>query len=39
MLIRPHSKMILREALDSDSDFLAKSNIMDYSCAMTDCRK
>lgn len=30
-LIRPHSKVVLREAIRSDADFLAKSNIMDYS--------
>ncbi|KAF7358551.1 hypothetical protein MVEN_00906500 [Mycena venus] len=30
-LVRPHSKLVLREALKSDADFLAKSNIMDYS--------
>lgn len=31
MLVPPHSKLILREAVQNDSDFLAKSNIMDYS--------
>lgn len=31
MLVRPHSKRVLREAIRSDADFLAKSNIMDYS--------
>ncbi|KAJ7078985.1 hypothetical protein C8R43DRAFT_910254 [Mycena crocata] len=30
-LVRPHSKVVLREALRSDAEFLAKSNIMDYS--------
>ncbi|KAF9527482.1 hypothetical protein CPB83DRAFT_856253 [Crepidotus variabilis] len=30
-LVRPHSKVILREAIKNDADFLAKSNIMDYS--------
>ncbi|KAI0314043.1 hypothetical protein OF83DRAFT_1138748, partial [Amylostereum chailletii] len=30
-LVHPHSKVILREGLRSDCDFLAKSNIMDYS--------
>jgi 1-phosphatidylinositol-3-phosphate 5-kinase len=31
MLVRPHSKVVLREAIKSDSEFLSKSNIMDYS--------
>ncbi|KAH8833483.1 hypothetical protein DL96DRAFT_1457068 [Flagelloscypha sp. PMI_526] len=31
MFIRPHSKHVLREALKGDADFLARSNIMDYS--------
>ena len=31
MLVRPHSKIVLREAIKNDSDFLSKSNIMDYS--------
>ncbi|KAG6816538.1 hypothetical protein H0H87_005315 [Tephrocybe sp. NHM501043] len=31
MLVRPHSKQVLRSAIRSDADFLAKSNIMDYS--------
>lgn len=31
-LIKPHSKAVLQEALRSDAEFLAKSNIMDYSC-------
>ncbi|KAF9445443.1 hypothetical protein P691DRAFT_710328 [Macrolepiota fuliginosa MF-IS2] len=31
MLLQPHSKHVLREAIRSDADFLAKSNIMDYS--------
>ncbi|KAF5373740.1 hypothetical protein D9758_000701 [Tetrapyrgos nigripes] len=30
-LVCPHSKIILREAIKSDADFLSKSNIMDYS--------
>ncbi|KAJ7625739.1 hypothetical protein FB45DRAFT_922194 [Roridomyces roridus] len=30
-LVRPHSKLVLREAIRSDAEFLAKSNIMDYS--------
>jgi 1-phosphatidylinositol-3-phosphate 5-kinase len=31
LLIQPHSKHILQEAIKADADFLAKSNIMDYS--------
>ncbi|KAG6852316.1 hypothetical protein C0991_000959 [Blastosporella zonata] len=31
MLVHPHSKQVLRTAIRSDADFLAKSNIMDYS--------
>ncbi|KAH0580710.1 hypothetical protein H2248_002196 [Termitomyces sp. 'cryptogamus'] len=31
ILVRPHSKQVLRAAIKSDADFLAKSNIMDYS--------
>ncbi|TFK21691.1 hypothetical protein FA15DRAFT_672317 [Coprinopsis marcescibilis] len=31
MLVRPHSKLVLTSALRSDAEFLAKSNIMDYS--------
>ncbi|KAG6914163.1 hypothetical protein DXG01_002001 [Tephrocybe rancida] len=31
MLVRPHSKQVLRAAIRSDADFLARSNIMDYS--------
>ena len=31
MLVRPHSKKVLEEAIRSDAEFLAKSNIMDYS--------
>ncbi|KAJ3539164.1 hypothetical protein NMY22_g4858 [Coprinellus aureogranulatus] len=31
MLVRPHSKRVLQEAIKSDAEFLAKSNIMDYS--------
>ena len=34
LLVRPHSKVVLREAIKIDLDFLAKSNIMDYSCAL-----
>ncbi|KAI9060832.1 hypothetical protein FKP32DRAFT_1632308 [Trametes sanguinea] len=30
-LVRPHSKVILHEAIKADCDFLARSNIMDYS--------
>ncbi|KAL0570221.1 hypothetical protein V5O48_011743 [Marasmius crinis-equi] len=30
-LVRPHSKLVLREAIRNDAEFLAKSNIMDYS--------
>lgn len=30
-LLKPHSKAVLREAIRADADFLAKSNIMDYS--------
>ncbi|KAH9895675.1 hypothetical protein C8Q73DRAFT_644565 [Cubamyces lactineus] len=30
-LVRPHSKVVLQEAIKADCDFLAKSNIMDYS--------
>lgn len=31
MLVRPHSQQVLCSAIRSDADFLAKSNIMDYS--------
>jgi len=31
ILVRPHSKVMLREAIKSDSSFLSQSNIMDYS--------
>lgn len=31
ILVQPHSKLVLREAIQNDSDFLSKSNIMDYS--------
>jgi hypothetical protein len=31
MLIQPHSKTILRDGIKSDSEFLSRSNIMDYS--------
>ncbi|KAI8977767.1 hypothetical protein BD414DRAFT_517021 [Trametes punicea] len=30
-LVRPHSKVVLQEAIKADCDFLARSNIMDYS--------
>ncbi|KAF9254634.1 hypothetical protein L218DRAFT_1082241 [Marasmius fiardii PR-910] len=30
-LVHPHSKLVLREAIRSDAEFLARSNIMDYS--------
>lgn len=30
-LVRPHSKIILQEAIRADCEFLARSNIMDYS--------
>lgn len=30
-LVQPHSKVVLQEAVKADSDFLARSNIMDYS--------
>ncbi|KAJ6475055.1 hypothetical protein C8R47DRAFT_1143386 [Mycena vitilis] len=30
-LVRPHSKVVLQEAIKNDAEFLAKSNIMDYS--------
>ncbi|KAL0059544.1 hypothetical protein AAF712_013689 [Marasmius tenuissimus] len=30
-LVRPHSKLVLREAIRNDAEFLARSNIMDYS--------
>ncbi|KIO23123.1 hypothetical protein M407DRAFT_27362 [Tulasnella calospora MUT 4182] len=31
LLVEPHSKAILKEAIHNDAEFLAKSNIMDYS--------
>ena len=31
MLVRPHSKEVLKAAIKSDAEFLSKSNIMDYS--------
>ncbi|CDO76841.1 hypothetical protein BN946_scf185033.g38 [Trametes cinnabarina] len=31
MLVRPHSKVVFQEAIKADCDFLARSNIMDYS--------
>lgn len=30
-LVRPHSKIVFQEAIKADCDFLARSNIMDYS--------
>ncbi|TFK37716.1 hypothetical protein BDQ12DRAFT_684579 [Crucibulum laeve] len=30
-LVRPHSKNVIREAIKSDAEYLARSNIMDYS--------
>ncbi len=30
-LVQPHSKVVLQEAIKADCEFLAKSNIMDYS--------
>ncbi|KAF8900880.1 hypothetical protein CPB84DRAFT_1747322 [Gymnopilus junonius] len=30
-LVRPHSKVVLREAIKNDAEFLSRSNIMDYS--------
>lgn len=30
-LLHPHSKLVLQEAIKGDSEFLSKSNIMDYS--------
>lgn len=33
-LVQPHSKVVLQEAVKADSDFLARSNIMDYSCVL-----
>ncbi|KAI0738229.1 hypothetical protein C8Q80DRAFT_1292532 [Daedaleopsis nitida] len=30
-LVRPHSKVVLQDAIKADCEFLAKSNIMDYS--------
>ena len=30
-LLHPNSKLVLQEAIKSDSEFLSKSNIMDYS--------
>jgi 1-phosphatidylinositol-3-phosphate 5-kinase len=34
-LVPPHSKVVLQEAIKTDSDFLARSNIMDYSYVET----
>ncbi|KAG9033163.1 hypothetical protein FRB95_000505 [Tulasnella sp. JGI-2019a] len=31
VLVEPHSKAILKEAMKNDAEFLARSNIMDYS--------
>ncbi|KAI0071370.1 hypothetical protein K474DRAFT_1669074 [Panus rudis PR-1116 ss-1] len=36
-LIYPHSKVVLDEAIRADCDFLAKSNIMDYSLLLGIC--
>lgn len=33
MLVHPHSKVVLSEAVRNDCNFLSKSNIMDYSYA------
>ena len=30
-LVQPYSKVVLQEAVKADCEFLAKSNIMDYS--------
>ncbi|CAL1702515.1 unnamed protein product [Somion occarium] len=38
-LLHPHSKIILDEAVHLDSDFLAKSNIMDYSLLLGVCEE
>lgn len=35
MLVRSHSKVILRDAIKNDCDFLSKSNIMDYSYGLS----
>jgi 1-phosphatidylinositol-3-phosphate 5-kinase len=39
LLVRPHSKLILQEAVKCDAEFLAKSNIMDYSYVHLDYAK
>ena len=31
MLVQPHSKIILRDGIKNDTEFLSRSNIMDYS--------
>jgi hypothetical protein len=31
MLVHPHSKAVLEESVRNDCEFLADSNIMDYS--------
>lgn len=31
LLLQPHAKRVLQEAVQADADFLARSNIMDYS--------
>jgi 1-phosphatidylinositol-3-phosphate 5-kinase len=31
MLVHPHSKRVLDEAIRADAGFLSRSNIMDYS--------
>lgn len=38
-LVRPHSKFILDEAIKADCEFLAKSNIMDYSLLLGICEE
>lgn len=30
-LVHPHSKVVLQDAIKADCEFLARSNIMDYS--------
>jgi 1-phosphatidylinositol-3-phosphate 5-kinase len=34
-LVQPYSKVVLQEAIKADCEFLAKSNIMDYSCVLS----
>ncbi|KAH8105226.1 hypothetical protein BXZ70DRAFT_919923 [Cristinia sonorae] len=38
-LVHPHSKAILTEAIRSDCEFLARSNIMDYSLLVGICQE